>query len=1386
MNNSAFGYKAIIASTCCLLSSVALAQLDGTNGPGVDNTARPAGTYLKFLNYGGRMVQFHRGYLYIMGQGKTTLWDISDVTNPVLLDEQDYGDNGHRWWKLNTDIFWREYSTPEITGSGYHFMDMSNMFDLKPWTNSNVPVPIAEGGQGLQKWQLLETWPTGTNGGNVHDSRYNDPSVNVDAITATFDTNNGAEGSLRFRIGNLLFTTTGSGIAVLDIGDPENIKFLDSISGSGFQQYTTTYHVWKDKIVFLNGTDGNLNGNNMAMVDFSDPTDLKPYTFENGRTGYKTSEMSAGRYMYFQDDFGFAGHTDIAVKINMKTGEIAQTFTAPGWPETYLDYQWMPVGPAVVGTGSNGGAGRTFFYQHQDTPDENGPEIGFHSPSANSTSNPVSTVIGFSIPEMIDERTANDQTIQIRPIGGQSIQGDITWNSYHVLNFIPKQMLLPNTTYEVKLVEGGLKDIAGNGVNEFVYYFSTGSEINTDFAPDVSAITYGSNAPIQAGQNVVLEVTATDDSDAALEYRWDVGQGSTAWSTSNTYSHTFTDAGLYNVTAQVRDNVGNIAGAARNIVVVSDAISGQPTQSGQMALSTTLRTLAVVNPDNGTVSFIDADTLTKQAEYSICDLPNSVTIDQDDNAWVTCSKSDQVKVIRLSNGNSVTSFDFDYGSNPYHVVANPSGDTIYVSLSNKGQIKSFDVSTLAETGTVNIEATVRAMAISSDGSEMMASRFISKEDGKVWNINLSNFMLDTSIVLTNDITTPDTGSDGSGLPNYLASVAFHPDGQSSVVVGKKDNVDRGPFFGTDPLTFETTVRSVMATIDATQNTEQQSSRVDIDNHAQPSAVSFSPYGTHLFVAMQGNNRVVVLNPSDGTEVLQADVGLAPQSILVDQDTNRVFVKNFMGRSVSVLDADALLTSGTRSLPLVTTINTVSSEALSSQVLAGKKVFYNAADTRMALDGYLTCATCHTEGDSDGQVWDFSDRGEGLRNTIALNGRGGMAHGRVHWSANFDEIQDFENDIRSGFNGSGFLSTTDFNATRDPLGAPKSGRSADLDALAAYVSSLTEFGKSPYRSANGTLTTNGAAGKLVFQNAGCGSCHTGASFTDSPQGLMHDVGTISNVNDQRRGIPLQGLDTPTLKDLWNSAPYLHDGAANTLDDVMNIGNGHGFSGLNQTQKRNLIAYLLQIDESETASQGQPIELEFSSIQAGQAVVTDSIPLSISTNIPSITKVEYLADGVLVAESSTPPFDATWLPVQPGTLVLQAKATYANGNTASLSAETPVLFAGSGVCSISYNINQQWSTGFTVEVVITNNSEDSIDGYNLHWNLGIGEQLASGWNSILAQTGQVMHASGAPGTWDGSIAANGGTLTFGFQASKPNNTAAKEVDSFSLNNIPCDVD
>ena len=254
------------------------------------------------------------------------------------------------------------------------------------------------------------------------------------------------------------------------------------------------------------------------------------------------------------------------------------------------------------------------------------------------------------------------------------------------------------------------------------------------------------------------------------------------------------------------------------------------------------------------------------------------------------------------------------------------------------------------------------------------------------------------------------------------------------------------------------------------------------------------------------------------------------------------------------------------------------------MLRGKQFFYDARDTRLARDRYMSCASCHNDGGHDGRTWDLTGMGEGLRNTVSLIGRGGMAHGFLHWSANFDEVQDFEGQIRSLAGGTGLMTDAAFATRTQPLGTTKAGVSADLDALAAYVASLTTFNQSPHRNADGSLTTLAAQGRTVFQNANCGSCHAGARFTDSAAAALDDVGTIKQpTSGQRLGSTLTGIDPPTLRDVWATAPYLHDGSAATLADAVRA---HTGVNLSTTDVNAVSAYLSQIGSEEATAPVPP--------------------------------------------------------------------------------------------------------------------------------------------------------------------------------------------------------
>jgi MYXO-CTERM domain-containing protein len=302
----------------------------------------------------------------------------------------------------------------------------------------------------------------------------------------------------------------------------------------------------------------------------------------------------------------------------------------------------------------------------------------------------------------------------------------------------------------------------------------------------------------------------------------------------------------------------------------------------------------------------------------------------------------------------------------------------------------------------------------------------------------------------------------------------------------------------------------------------------------------------------------------------------------------------LSRDVLVYDMSALLEDFDGSTPpLVATIPAVANEKLPSQILAGKKVFHDASDIRMDDEGYISCGSCHFEGIEDGRVYDFSTRGEGLRNTIALLGRKGTQQGPLNWTGTLDEVQDFEHQMRDLFGGQGFLPDDLFHVgTRDqPLGDRKAGLSPELDALAAYVTSLDHVNPSPFRNADGSLTADGAAGRVVFEKLGCGFCHAGPDFTDSARGLLHDVGTMTSLSGLHAGGPLFGFDTPTLLGVWETPPYLHDGSAATLRDVLTTKNPndlHGYvSSLSAREVDQLVAYLEQID-SELPPQRLPFE------------------------------------------------------------------------------------------------------------------------------------------------------------------------------------------------------
>jgi len=125
---------------------------------------------------------------------------------------------------------------------------------------------------------------------------------------------------------------------------------------------------------------------------------------------------------------------------------------------------------------------------------------------------------------------------------------------------------------------------------------------------------------------------------------------------------------------------------------------------------------------------------------------------------------------------------------------------------------------------------------------------------------------------------------------------------------------------------------------------------------------------------------------------------------------------------------------------------------------------------------------------------------------------------------------------------------------------------DAAAIDEYLKSLKPF-PSPHLVAD-KLSESAERGQKIFDKAGCASCHTEPLYTDLK---THDVGTGKDLDKDRM------LDTPTLVEVWRTTPYLYDGRAATIEELLttyNPDDKHGVtSNLTEADIKDLAEFVL---------------------------------------------------------------------------------------------------------------------------------------------------------------------------------------------------------------------
>ncbi len=350
-------------------------------------------------------------------------------------------------------------------------------------------------------------------------------------------------------------------------------------------------------------------------------------------------------------------------------------------------------------------------------------------------------------------------------------------------------------------------------------------------------------------------------------------------------------------------------------------------------------------------------------------------------------------------------------------------------------------------------------------------------------------------------------------------------------------------------------------------------------YADPYDLVISPDGKRAYISNSGADVISVINLdsirnliSEATDeqleiysdhlgissrfiVKRIHTGANPKGLLLSPDGKTLFVAERLDDKIAIIDTDKL--------EIIERIDLGGPGMTVAR--RGQQLFHNAGHT---FQGQYSCLTCHPDGHHDGLTWDMGpEPGRDLANTQTLL----EIDQTSPFKWNGHNVSVF---MQDGMRFSKFLTRTEVF------------QEDELDALVSYILTELDLPPNPYHDPSGKLTEAQKRGKVLFErtqtNCGriipvkdrCTTCHPAPLYTDRQQ---DDVGTRKAADDD------DAFDTPSLNNVFDSPPYLHDGSAYTLEEIWTKFNDHDEHGyvndMTKDQLNDLVEYLKSIGSSE---------------------------------------------------------------------------------------------------------------------------------------------------------------------------------------------------------------
>jgi YVTN family beta-propeller protein len=581
-----------------------------------------------------------------------------------------------------------------------------------------------------------------------------------------------------------------------------------------------------------------------------------------------------------------------------------------------------------------------------------------------------------------------------------------------------------------------------------------------------------------------------------------------------------------------------------------------------LALTPDGRELWIACESAHTVIILDPHTRQKLAEIPVGGQPHDVTFDPAGRrAFVSNRLDDSVSVVDARERRVIATLEV--GDEPHGVLLDRQGKHLYVLNTSVDNISVFDAATLQEVKRLSASRSPWSLALSPDGRQILVthalSRFVKALEPSLSEVTV----IDTErAVVSERRLVPGA--------NLLQGVAWHPSGDYGLITLLRTR-NRVPM---TKIARGWTISNGLGLVWRDGSVDQVILDQPHLGFGDPADVVITPDGRRALVTSSSTDRVAVIDleklvalvrsasPHEREKVLPNHTGhsveltvqyiatgSSPRGLTCSADGAFAYVANALDDSVTVIDlkklaaVDRLDLGGPREI---------------DQARWGERLFNSANITFRRM---FSCHTCHPDGHIDNVVYDIEPDGIGISPVDNRTLRGVNDMAPYKWEGTNPSLK-----RQCGPRLSVFF-------TRLQPFTPE-----ELAAVDYYICTIPRP-PNRYRKLGAELTEAQRRGKEVFErtrtNDGreiplsnrCATCHPPPLFTD---GQRHDVGT-KQWNDR------QGkFDAPHLNNIYDSAPYLHNGMAQSLEEIwtkFNPYDQHGVGNdMTKDQLNDLIEYL----------------------------------------------------------------------------------------------------------------------------------------------------------------------------------------------------------------------